>query len=133
MKSNKQRRAELTAKRKAKLKKQAAEKEARRRTLWERKMAREVVVNVDALAHDNSYDDGPDFVKRGYYIDVPFQCCDCGKEEVWTATRQKWWYEVAKGGRWTKAIRCRQCRRRERTRRNNARRVHLEGIARKQK
>lgn len=31
-----------------------------------------------------------------YYVDKPFQCIDCGKEEVWTAEQQKWFYEVAK-------------------------------------
>ena len=26
-----------------------------------------------------------------------FDASHCGKEEVWTGTQQKWWYEVAKG------------------------------------
>ena len=65
------------------------------------------------------------------YLDKTFTCVDCGLEQVWTATQQKWWYEVAKGDVFTTATRCRACRRRERTRKAEARRVHLEGLARK--
>jgi len=39
----------------------------------------------------------PEFIDRGYYLDQEFVCKDCGKHEVWTATQQKWWYEVAGG------------------------------------
>jgi hypothetical protein len=45
-----------------------------------------------------------------YYRDVEFDCADCGRHEVWTATQQKWWYEVAKGSLYTTAKRCRACR-----------------------
>lgn len=89
-------------------------------------------VNAALLRPDNSYS-LPDYVTRGYYLDRPFTCKDCGKPEVWSATQQKWWYETAKGGVWTMATRCRACRRRERERRNEARRVHLQGLARKKK
>lgn len=88
------------------------------------------LVNPLRLAPNNSYSD-PEFLKRGYYVDKSFTCRDCGKAEVWTATQQKWWYEVAKGGLFTQALRCRPCRRRERERSNEARRVHLEGLAAK--
>jgi Probable zinc-ribbon domain len=89
-----------------------------------------VPVNEQLLAPNNSYG-APDFVRRGYYTDIPFRCVDCGKEEIWTGTQQKWWYEIAKGFVYSTAIRCRACRRKERDRRANARRVHLEGKARK--
>ncbi len=89
-------------------------------------------VNATLLRPHNSYG-FPDYVERGYYLDKPFTCKDCGKQEVWTATQQKWWYESAKGGVWTTATRCRLCRRRERERRNEARRVHLEGVTRRNK
>ena len=56
----------------------------------------------------------PTFVQRGYYIDEAFQCSDCGVSEVWTAGQQKCWYEIAKGGVWTTATRCRACRRKVR-------------------
>lgn len=45
-----------------------------------------------------------------YYEDLPFTCVDCGKEAVWTAAQQKWWYEVAKGTIYSRAVRCRPCR-----------------------
>ena len=53
-------------------------------------------VNGALLAPNNSYG-APDFVYRGYYVDRPFRCRDCGKGEVWTGTQQKWWYEVRRG------------------------------------
>ena len=127
MKSGKQRRAEIGARRRLKAaKRQAMAKEQERRF---RPML-VVPVNEELLAPNNSYG-APDFVRRGYYIDIPFRCVDCGKEEIWTGTQQKWWYEVAKGFVYSTAIRCRACRRKERDRRTEARRVHLEGMARK--
>lgn len=101
--------------------------EAARRKQME---ARGVLVNESALAPNNSYG-APEFVRRGYYVDLPFRCKACGKEEVWTATRQKWWYEVAKGFVYSTATLCRACRRKEQARRAEARRVSLEGLARK--
>ena len=88
------------------------------------------MVEASELAPDGSYS-GPEFVTRRYYLDKPFTCGECRKQEVWTATQQKFWYEVAKGGVWTTARLCRPRRRRECERRNEARRVHLEGIVRK--
>ncbi|MGE5217120.1 MAG: zinc-ribbon domain containing protein [Chloroflexota bacterium] len=93
---------------------------------------RTVPVDESQLAPNNSYG-APDFVRRGYYLDKPFRCVDCGKEEVWTGNQQKWWYEVAKGFVYSAAIRCRVCRRKERARREEARQRHQEGIARKTK
>ena len=90
----------------------------------------QVRVNVAALAANNSYG-VPRFVERGYYEDVPFTCSDCGSKEIWRAAQQKWWYEVMKGYVYSGAKLCRTCRRREQARRAEARRVHLEGIARK--
>ena len=87
-------------------------------------------VNVAALAPNNSYG-VPRFVERGYYTDEPFKCSGCGTNQVWTAWQQKWWYEVAKGYVYSNAKLCRPCRRREQARRAEARRVHLEGVARK--
>jgi hypothetical protein len=87
-------------------------------------------VNAELLAPCNSYG-APAFVYRGYYLDMPFRCATCGSEEVWTATQQKWWYEVAKGFVYSTAKLCRPCRRKEQARRAEARRVHLEGLARR--
>jgi hypothetical protein len=121
MKSGKQRRTEIKDKR------------ARQKQLQgEKKIpAGALTVCVALLAPNNSYSI-PDFVRRGYYVDQPFRCVDCVKEEVWTAAQQSWWYEVAKGDVFTRALRCRNCRRKERARKVEARRVHLEGIARKE-
>jgi hypothetical protein len=130
MKSNKQRQAELDTRRKARAAKSVARHVVAIRM---KRMTRGVVpVNKNALAPNSSYGE-PEFVTGGYYSDQPFVCLDCGESEVWTAEQQKWWYEVAKGDVFTTARRCRLCRRRERERRNEARRIHLEGLARKQK
>ncbi len=127
MKSGKQRRGEIIAKRKKRASKRAAETKAG----GAKPMPyRTVPVNESLLAPNNSYG-APAFVMRGYYVDMPFCCVDCGKEEIWTGSQQKWWYEVAKGFAYSSAIRCRTCRRKERARRDEARRVHFEGIARK--
>jgi hypothetical protein len=129
MKSGKQRCNEIHAKRKkTAAKRQTANKRTDQR-LWP---VLGPPVNEALLAPNNSYG-APDFVYRGYYIDRPFRCVDCGKEEVWSGTQQKWWYEVAKGFVYSTAIRCRLCRRKERQRRDEARRVHLEGLARKKR
>ena len=125
MKSGKQRRAELQARRQARAAKAEADTLAS-------KSHDGVAVNVENLAPYNSYGQ-PDFVERGYYVDKDFTCEGCGREEVWTARQQKWWYEVAKGFVYSDAKLCRTCRRRERERQTEARRVHLEGVARKKR
>lgn len=86
--------------------------------------------NPELMAPDGSYG-VPEFVRLGYYTDQPFTCAGCGKQEVWRATQQKWWYEVAKGFAYSTANRCNACRRLERERQVEARRVHLEGVAKK--
>lgn len=86
-------------------------------------------MNRDLLRPTNSYGI-PDFVEREFYVDRPFVCKDCGKSEVWTATQQKWWYETAKGDVWTVAVR-RPCRRRERERKAQARRIQSQGLGRR--
>ena len=87
-------------------------------------------VNVEALAHDGSVD-RPEFVRRRYYANRGFRCIDCGADEVWTPTQQKWYFEVAKGSIWSQPTRCRKCRLIERKRRDEARRIHMEGMAAK--
>lgn len=46
------------------------------------------------------------------YFDIAFRCRDCGKEEIWTAEQQKWYYEEAKGSLYATAVRCNECRKR---------------------
>jgi hypothetical protein len=93
-------------------------------------LSERVAVNTANLRPTNSYGT-PDFVTRGYYVDFPFKCKDCGKSEVWTPTQQRWWYEIAKGDVRTVASRCRPCRQRERARRTVAREVAEAGMAKK--
>jgi len=133
--SNKQKRQKIDAKRheaKEQVRAQARrDAELRRRRDFEARLARgEVAVEPSRLAPSNSYSI-PDFVERGTYQPEPFVCRDCGVEEVWTPLQQKWWYETAKGDVFTTATRCRACRARERARKAAARRVHLQGIAKR--
>ncbi|MDR1661305.1 MAG: zinc-ribbon domain-containing protein, partial [Azoarcus sp.] len=66
-----------------------------------------------------------------YYADLPFTCKDCGKECVWRAEDQKWWYEEMQGLLDATAVRCRTCRIKERERKVEARRVSEKGKKRK--
>ena len=123
MKSVKQRRAEMIAKRK----KRAVKSKPKAPAPAPYRM---VPVNEKLLAPNNSYG-APDFVKRGFYLDRPFRCVDCNKEGVWTGSQQKWWYEVARGFVYSMAVRCRVCRWKQRERRDEARRIHLQGLLEK--
>lgn len=136
MTSSKQRREEIKAKR---ARKRDLKKSAKQQAAWEQQVEEwrnktsglgQAPVNPLLLAANNSYG-WPDFVERGFYVDKPFVCADCGKKEIWTATQQKWWYEVAKGYVDSTAKRCRPCRIKERDRRNAARKTHLDGLAKK--
>ena len=127
MKNGKQRKAEIKAHR--------VKRDAARPTLRGGEERKEISTgtapcNPENLAPSNSYGT-PEFVQRGYYMDVLFQCASCLKQEVWSATRQKWWYEVAKGSVESRAKLCNPCRRAERERKAEARRVHLQGVAAK--
>jgi hypothetical protein len=126
MSSGKQRRAEIKKKRATRKAKTAGKRTPK--TL----PTGTAPVNEALLAPNNSYG-APQFVYRGYYLDLPFVCHGCGKEEVWTATQQKWWYEVAKGFAYSTAKLCRTCRREARARSDESRRLHLEGLTRKKK
>ncbi len=64
-----------------------------------------IMADLSKQAPNNSYSPPTE------YRDTEFTCVDCGKEEVWTAQQQQWWYEVAKGPINGRAIRCRDCRR----------------------
>ncbi len=57
------------------------------------------------LDHINTYGWLPEF-----YIDKPFRCRDCGKEEIWKAADQKWYYEETKAHMDATAVRCHDCR-----------------------
>ena len=129
MKSNKQRRAEILARRRKRAEKARVVSRVDPRDPMppEEAMA---PCNPKLLAPYNSYG-VPPFVERGYYVDTAFECASCGNHEVWRATQQKWWYEVAQGNVESRAKSCRNCRRVERERKAEARRIHLEGLEKK--
>ena len=122
MKSPKQRRQEIKARRLQRAEREACCANARP---MDRPVGT-VAVTPALLRRNNSYGI-PDFVQRGYYQDRPFRCKDCGVAEIWTAAQQRWWYEVAQGDVWTVAVRCRACRQRERARKVEARRISFGG------
>ena len=126
MKSGKQRRAEIKERRR----KRAAPYAELDRFDLSGKPAHAILANIDELQHNlrAAYTLMP-----LYYVDMPFTCKDCGSMELWTAKQQKWWYEIAKGSIDSIAIRCRSCRKKEQARKEEARRVHLEGIAKKER
>ena len=64
-----------------------------------------VMADLSQQVPNNSY--GPPVL---FYVDKPFKCIDCGKNEIWTAQQQQWYYEVAKGSLYATAVRCRSCR-----------------------
>ena len=66
---------------------------------------RGVAADMSKQAPNNSWG-GPVMA----YFDTVFRCRDRGREEVWTAEQQKWYYEVAKGPLYAKAVRCADCR-----------------------
>jgi Probable zinc-ribbon domain len=112
---------------------EAAREMERERAKAQRKLEKKhVLVNPENLAPNRSYGT-PDFVRRGYYLDLQFNCKSCGAAQVWTETQQKWWYEAAKGDVWAVAVLCRPCRRKEQARRAAAREVHFAGLAAKGK
>ena len=134
MKSNRQRRAEIMLKRKArrvtmKAKKTNELNESVKQ--WLITHPQECVpVNQANLSPNNSYG-LPEFVKRGFYVDRPFSCKHCGAAQIWTAQQQHWWYELAKGDVWSIAVLCLPCRIKERERKTLARKIHFEGLFRK--
>jgi hypothetical protein len=123
MKSGKQRRDEIRAKR---LLRAAKLNQLAPRPMDLMLQLGAVEVDHAQLGHNNTYGLLPDF-----YVDKPFVCRDCGTQEIWTAKQQKWWYEIAKGNIDSQAVRCRPCRIIERQRVEAARRVSSEGLARK--
>ena len=127
MKSGKQRKQEIKV---ARLKR-VARYQGELACLSARPLVGVVECDTGRLAPSNSYG-APAFVYRGYYIDTAFRCKDCGAEGVWTAARQKWWYEVAQGNVETRAVRCKVCRAKERERKALARQNHQAGLLAKQ-
>ncbi len=83
-----------------------------------------IVANLDEQEENNSYGVKP------YYEDTTFTCQDCSKHEVWTAKKQQWWFEVAKGSINSQAVRCGSCRQRVRDEKD-AQKKHMAEVAAK--
>ena len=77
MKSGKQRRVEIVAKRKQLAVKRTARASAVKSNAAPSKV---VPVNEELLAPNNSYG-APDFVRREYYVDRPFRCVIAAKKK----------------------------------------------------
>ncbi len=121
MKSGKQRRAEMMARRE-KRKKAAAIPPAQACPTQLYAGLGAMPVNRDALTSNSCCGlEYHPYVVRGFYLPVTFSCRDCGVSQCWTAEQQKWWYEVVGGDIFTTAIRCRTCRANERQRKQIAR------------
>ncbi len=87
-----------------------------------------IAADHEELRHNNTYGPLPEF-----YKDEIIVCLKCGKEEVWKATAQKWWFEEAKANINATAVHCKECRDKEKSRKDQARKVHLEGLAKRNK
>lgn len=64
-----------------------------------------VPFDISKLNMGNSYESAPD-----YYIDIDFECSDCGSQETWLAEQQKWWHKESGGYYFSTATRCRSFR-----------------------
>jgi len=117
-KSNKQRRAEIKARRLERAAASAARlrlPDVRPQPAFAFAIGCEPADRLVLRKYNNTYGLLPDF-----YVARPFTCRDCGAEELWTAKQQKWWYEVVHGHIDSRAVRCLACRRARRERLFNA-------------
>ena len=108
MKSNKQRRAEINAKRLARAERLQAQLRAPNDGRIARLVGSETADPI-MLARFNTSVALPTL-----YVDREFCCRDCGEPGVWTAKQQKWWHETMGGNISSTAVRCLACRRKHR-------------------
>ncbi len=129
MKSNKQRHAEIKENRLRRARKKIDVPRFRNLTFSTGDCA---LVDFNALTANNSYGTSQ-FVKRGFYLPLPFICRDCGVEEIWAAKQQKLWYEKWQGPQHSMAVRCRACRKIKRERQAYSEAMRIAGLVNKQK
>src|SRR5690606_26864401 len=110
MKSNKQRRAEIVARRLARADRLRVQMKTPQDARGFAVQPGCVPADTVLLARLNNSYGLPSF-----YLDRPFTCRDCGAQAVWTAKQQKWWYEVVRAHIDSRAVRCLPCRRARRT------------------
>lgn len=82
-----------------------AERIARLHPVQQKDHPSAMTADSSKLAHINSYGALPE-----YYIDRAFTCRSCGKQEIWRARDQKWYYEETKGHIDAMAVECHDCR-----------------------
>ncbi len=126
MKSDKQRRQKIKLKRASKA--AFVKVELKDRIVMSAKASLSTIVKADhfELAHNNTYGSLPE-----YYHDIVFNCIECRESSLWTATSQKWWYEVAKGSICSTASRCEKCRKLRRDAKAEQKK-HMEEMAKKE-
>ena len=66
-----------------------------------------------------------------FYVDRPFRCVGCGKQQIWTAEDQMFWHETLKGTIYTTPKHCRTCRQHERRKHLAQRERSVAGAAKK--
>src|SRR6185369_16632584 len=98
--SDKQKRASLQARRKARRDALASAQARRDRQRRDEELKTalshgELLVEPSRLSI--GYSVSSEFLLRGTYRAIQFTCRGCGKVEEWTPAQQKWWYEIAKG------------------------------------
>jgi hypothetical protein len=100
-------------------------KNARRRRRLESqgRMVEGVEIPFGAIAANIAEQAPACFSRRYYYKDREFTCADCGKQEVWTAQEQQWYFEVIKAHPASTAKHCRECRKKRR----NQKKSHSHG------
>lgn len=136
-KRDKKQKREQTASLKKSRRREEEEREARRKRdqILGLRARREGLLPIEWSKLDSLYLWGGGFsmptLEGKYYLDYPFTCAGCQSAQVWTGRQQKWWFEEVGGKMEQIAIRCRDCRIKERARKTEARRVHLEGVEKK--
>ncbi len=104
MKSNKQRRFEIKTKR---LKKKEKSMFGSKKSIMKLNL-QSIEADPSKLSHNFYY---TTFIGTPFkYWDKPFKCRICGTQEIWTAKKQKWWHETAKGLLDSTAVHCKKCR-----------------------
>ncbi|RYD20576.1 MAG: hypothetical protein EOP88_14550 [Verrucomicrobiaceae bacterium] len=76
----------------------------------------------DAIpVNPDSFNAGGSYSPQLFYRDQPFTCKDCGKDEIWKADDQRWYFEKYGAPWYQSANRCLECRIKERERKREAR------------
>ena len=80
----------------------------KRKTAYHGRGPDRIKANLKKQRPNNSYS------PKTNYETVKFKCRDCGEECYWTAEQQRIYYEEWSGPIYATAVRCRECRGRDR-------------------